>query len=183
MTARTGICVPFRILANRPCGIIRRSPMSRAGDGAHAASGRPSRKPRCPRFGSSPRPRRRRSCRLRGFPRRPGGRLQQPHVDDLVGHFLIDDQLVLGVDRDLDVVADSDARVGRHGAAVGIGQRYLVFAVRSSCRSMASYWPRFLLKASIFCARFFTARRPSSFPRRCPRRAARGNPPTARRPP
>ncbi len=59
---------------------------------------------------------------------RLGGRLQQPHVDDLVGHFLLDDQLVLGVDRDLDVVADGDLRVRRHGAAVGIGQRYLVFA-------------------------------------------------------
>ena len=46
----------------------------------------------------------------------------------MVGHFLFDDQLVLGVDRDLNVVADSDARVRRHGAAVGIGQGYLVFA-------------------------------------------------------
>ena len=35
---------------------------------------------------------------------------------------------MLGVDRDLNVVADSDARVRRHGAAVGIGQGYLVFA-------------------------------------------------------
>jgi hypothetical protein len=35
---------------------------------------------------------------------------------------------VLGVDGDLDVVADSDLGVRRHGAAVGIGQRYLVFA-------------------------------------------------------
>src|SRR5471030_3349072 len=62
------------------------------------------------------------------FAGRLGGRLQQPHVDDLVGHFLVDDQLVLGVDGDLDVVADSDLGVRRHGAAVGIGQRYLVFA-------------------------------------------------------
>src|ERR1700735_5252346 len=46
----------------------------------------------------------------------------------MVGHFLFDDQLVLGVDRDLNVVADGDTRVRRHGPAVGIGQRYLVFA-------------------------------------------------------
>jgi len=56
------------------------------------------------------------------FSRGLGGFRQQPHVDDLVGHFLIDDQLVLGVDGDLGIVADGDARVRRHGAAVGIGQ-------------------------------------------------------------
>ena len=62
------------------------------------------------------------------FAGRLGGRLQQAHVDDLVRHFLFDDQLVLRVDRELNVVADSDAGVRRHGAAVGIGQRYLVLA-------------------------------------------------------
>ena len=62
------------------------------------------------------------------FPRRLGGRLQQAHVDDLVRHFLFDDQLVLRINRDLNVVADGDAGVRRHGAAVGIGEGYLVFA-------------------------------------------------------
>src|ERR1700678_2579337 len=56
------------------------------------------------------------------------GLRQKPHVDDLVGHRLFDDQLVLRVDGDLDVIADADLGVRSHGAAVGIGQRYLVLA-------------------------------------------------------
>ena len=56
------------------------------------------------------------------------GLRQKPHVDDLVGHRLLDDQLVLGVDGDLDVVADADLGMRGHGAAVGIGQRDLVLA-------------------------------------------------------
>ena len=53
---------------------------------------------------------------------------QQAHVHDLVGHRLLDNQLVLGVDRHLHVVADADLRMRGHCAAVGIGQRYLVLA-------------------------------------------------------
>jgi hypothetical protein len=34
---------------------------------------------------------------------------------------------VLGIDRDLDVVAHGDTGMCRHGSAVGIGQRDLVF--------------------------------------------------------
>ena len=59
---------------------------------------------------------------------RLGGLRQQAHVDDLVGHRLLDDHLVLGVDRDLGVVAHCYLRMRRHGAAVGIGQRDLVRA-------------------------------------------------------
>jgi putative chromate ion transporter len=40
------------------------------------------------------------------------------HVHDLVGHRLLDDQLVLGVDRDLNVVADAGLDMRGHGAAV-----------------------------------------------------------------
>src|SRR5271165_1775393 len=49
--------------------------------------------------------------------------------DDLVGYRLLDDHLVLRLDRDLRVVADGDPRMRRpHRAAVGIGQRDLVLA-------------------------------------------------------
>jgi hypothetical protein len=44
----------------------------------------------------------------------------------LVGDLLLNDQLVLGIDRDLHVVADRHMRVRRQRAAVGIGQRDLV---------------------------------------------------------
>ena len=47
---------------------------------------------------------------------------------NIVRHRLFDDHLVLGVDGDLNVVADADLRIGRHGAAVGIGERHLAFA-------------------------------------------------------
>jgi hypothetical protein len=57
-----------------------------------------------------------------------GGLLQQAHVDHLVGHLLRDDHLVLRVDGDLNIIADSHARVRRHGSAVGIGEGYLAFA-------------------------------------------------------
>ena len=53
------------------------------------------------------------------------GLRQEAHVDDLVGHRLLDDQLVLRVDGDLDVVANADLGMRGHGAAVGIGQRDL----------------------------------------------------------
>src|SRR3984957_14824036 len=56
------------------------------------------------------------------------GLRQQAHVHDLVGHRLLDDQLVLRVDRHLNVIPDGDLGVGGHGAAVGIGQRDLVLA-------------------------------------------------------
>ena len=57
---------------------------------------------------------------LLGRLRRPG---EQAHIDDLVRHLLFDDQLVLGVHRDLHVVADGNMRVRRHGSAVGVGER------------------------------------------------------------
>jgi hypothetical protein len=46
----------------------------------------------------------------------------------LVGHLLLSDQLVLGVDRELDIVAHADLGHARHGASIRIGQRDLVFA-------------------------------------------------------
>jgi hypothetical protein len=52
---------------------------------------------------------------------RQGLSVQQAHVQNIVRHRLFDDHLVLGVDGDLDVVADADLRMRRHGAAVGIG--------------------------------------------------------------
>jgi len=66
---------------------------------------------------------------LENFPRRLRCVLQQAHVQDLVGHFLFDDHLVLCVDGDLNVVADPDLRMGGHGATVGIRERHLAFAV------------------------------------------------------
>ena len=57
-----------------------------------------------------------------------GGLFQQAHVHDLIGHSLLDDHFVLRVDRDLDVVADANLRMGGHRPAVGISQRYLVLA-------------------------------------------------------
>ena len=59
---------------------------------------------------------------------RLGGLFQQAHVHDLIGHSLLDDHFVLRVDRDLDVVADANLRMGGHRPAVGISQRYLVLA-------------------------------------------------------
>ena len=40
--------------------------------------------------------------------RRLSGLLQQTHVDDLVGDLLLDNQLVLGIDRNLLVVPNCD---------------------------------------------------------------------------
>jgi hypothetical protein len=54
--------------------------------------------------------------------------LQQAHVQNIVRHRLFDDHLVLGVDRDLDIVVDVDLCMRRHGTAVGIGERHLDFA-------------------------------------------------------
>jgi hypothetical protein len=42
-----------------------------------------------------------------------GGLLQQAHVDDLVCNFLLDDQLVLGVDGELRVVLAHEVLAGR----------------------------------------------------------------------
>ncbi len=50
------------------------------------------------------------------------------HVDNLVGHGLLDEHFVLRVDRYLRVVADADLRMGGHHPAVGIGQGYLILA-------------------------------------------------------
>ena len=41
---------------------------------------------------------------------------------------LLDNQLVLGIHRNLHIVADSNVRVCRHGPAVRVGQRDLVLA-------------------------------------------------------
>jgi hypothetical protein len=59
--------------------------------------------------------------------RRLRGLRQQANVDHLVGDLLLHDQLVLGIDCDLNVVAHSNMRVGGHRPAIGIGQRDLVF--------------------------------------------------------
>ena len=50
------------------------------------------------------------------------GLSKQAHVYDLVGHGLLDDQLILGVDRDLNVVADADLRVRGNRPAVWIAE-------------------------------------------------------------
>src|ERR1700729_2299555 len=63
-----------------------------------------------------------------GLTGRLRGLRQQAHVHDLVGHRLLDDQLVLRVDRHLNVIPDGDLGVGGHGAAVRIGPRDLVLA-------------------------------------------------------
>ena len=46
---------------------------------------------------------------------------QLAHIEDLVRDLLLDDQLMLGIHSDLDVVADGNMGVRRHGAAVGVG--------------------------------------------------------------
>src|SRR3954471_11699381 len=48
--------------------------------------------------------------------------------DNLIADILLDEQLVLGINRDLDVVAHGDTGMCRHGAAVGVSQRNLVLA-------------------------------------------------------
>ena len=55
------------------------------------------------------------------------GRKLRPVVTD-VGHLMRDDQMMLGVDRDLDVVADDTGALAarRHRAGIGICQRYLL---------------------------------------------------------
>jgi hypothetical protein len=50
------------------------------------------------------------------------GLRQKTDIQNLIAHRLLDDQLVLGIDRDLNVVADRDPRVRCHGPAIGIGQ-------------------------------------------------------------
>ena len=71
------------------------------------------------------------------FAGRLGSFRQQAHVHDLVCHRLLDDQLVLRVDRHLNVVADADLRRRGHGAAVGIGREIWSSPVRSSWASIA----------------------------------------------
>src|SRR3954454_19290738 len=53
---------------------------------------------------------------------------QQAHVDNLIADILLDEQLVLGINRDLDVVAHGDTGMCRHGAAIGVSERDLVLA-------------------------------------------------------
>src|SRR4051812_6624385 len=48
--------------------------------------------------------------------------------DNLIADILLDEQLVLGINRDLDVVAHGDTGMCRHGAAVGVSERDLVLA-------------------------------------------------------
>jgi hypothetical protein len=50
------------------------------------------------------------------------------HVDDLVGDLLLDDQLVLGINGHLHVVAHGNMGGRRHRPAVGISERDLVLA-------------------------------------------------------
>ena len=51
---------------------------------------------------------------------------EQPHVNNLVRDLLLHDQLVLGVHRYLDVVADRNVPVRGHGPAVGVSERDLI---------------------------------------------------------
>jgi hypothetical protein len=55
-----------------------------------------------------------------------GRELRQVAPD--VGHLMRDDQMMLGIDGNLDVVAHNTraATAGRHRAGIGIGQRYLL---------------------------------------------------------
>ena len=46
----------------------------------------------------------------------------------MVGDLLLDDQLVLGIDGDLHVVAHRNMRMRRHRSAVGVGERDLALA-------------------------------------------------------
>ena len=98
------------------------------------------------------------------FAGRLGGLRQQSHVDDLVGHRLLDDHLVLRVDRDLRVVAHADLRMRGHGAAVGIGQRDLVLAGPVKLGQHRRVTAALLRKASIFSARFFVRAPPADAP-------------------
>jgi hypothetical protein len=43
----------------------------------------------------------------------------------LVGDLLLDDQLVLGIDGDLHIIAHRDMRMRRHRSAIGVGERDL----------------------------------------------------------
>ena len=56
---------------------------------------------------------------------------EQPHVNNLVRDLLLHDQLVLGVHRCLDVVADGNVRVRRHRPAVGVSERDLILTRRA----------------------------------------------------
>jgi hypothetical protein len=53
---------------------------------------------------------------------------QQPHVDNLVGDLLLDNEFVLGIHRDLNVVAHGNPCVCRHRPAVGVGEGDLVLS-------------------------------------------------------
>ena len=88
---------------------------------------------------------------------RAGSAVCVDHVHDLVGHRLLDDQLVLGVDRDLNVVADAGLGMRGHGAAVGIGQRDLSLVGPLELRQHRLIWPRFSPSAAIFSARLLRA--------------------------
>ena len=89
-----------------------------------------------------------------------GGLCQQTHIHNLVGDLLLDDQLVLGVDRDLHVVAHRNMRVRRHRSAVGVGERDLALPGRSSSASMSLWRSRRSRIAAIFSARFLTREPP-----------------------
>ena len=53
--------------------------------------------------------------------------LESP-APDRIGDLLLDDQLVLGIDRDLNVVAHGNMGMRCHRPAVGDGQLYLTFS-------------------------------------------------------
>ena len=87
-----------------------------------------------------------------------GGLRQQAHVDDLIGHFLVDDHLVLRVDGDLDIVADGDLGMSGHRAAVGIGQRYLTLAALLQFRQQHPVSPALLAQRRDLFREVFDAR-------------------------
>ncbi len=53
---------------------------------------------------------------------------QQTKVAAGVSNMLLDDQLVLGIDGNLRVLADTNFWMGRHSARIGVRQRYLALA-------------------------------------------------------
>src|ERR1700733_13265213 len=90
------------------------------------------------------------------------GRLpQQAHVDNIVRHRLLYNHLVLGIDGDLNVVANADFRMRRHGAAVGISERYLAFTALLQHLQVRSVFAALLLQRLNFISKILDARTPS----------------------
>jgi hypothetical protein len=86
---------------------------------------------------------------------------QQTHIDNLVGDLLFDDQLVLGIVRDLNVIAQGNpvyAAIARLSGSV----REICFSpVRCRCASICSHRVRCRWRiAAIFPAKFLTHKPP-----------------------